>query len=362
MEFRQLGGSGLKVPALSLGTATFGGADDKFWSAWGRTDVAGARNLIAICLEGGMNLFDTANAYSGGKSEEVLGSAIAGIPREKLLISTKAASPTGTGPNDFGTSRHALIRECDKSLRRIKTDYVDVYYTHGFDATTSVEETLRALDDLVSSGKVRYIACSNFSAWHLMKSVGVSDRNSWSRYVAHQVHYCLDAREFEWELMPLALDQNVGTVVWSGLAGGALAGNIHRSRKTPVGTRMHRLAGDKPAVSAHLYDIVETLDRIATELEKTMAQVALNWLLQRPTVASVVIGASNENQLKQNLGAVGWKLTEAHVAMLDRISDMKPPYPYWTQRMFPAMEPPLVTLSEDWAERFPPPMFIGRTS
>ncbi|MGA8674510.1 MAG: aldo/keto reductase, partial [Candidatus Acidiferrales bacterium] len=224
MEFRTLGRSGLKVPVLSLGTGTFGGANE-FFRAWGNTGVEEATRLVDICLEAGLNMFDTADIYSDGESEKVLGAAIAGR-RDKVLISTKATFKTGSGPNEVGSSRYHLIQACEASLRRLKTDYIDLYQMHGFDALTPVEETLSALNDLVHSGKVRYIGCSNFSGWHLMKSLDVSERYGWARYVAHQAYYSLVGREYEWELMPLGLDQGVGCVVWSPLGWGRLTGKI----------------------------------------------------------------------------------------------------------------------------------------
>src|SRR6185295_460495 len=208
MEYRYLGASGLRVPVLSFGTATFGGGNE-FFKAWGSTDVAGAKRLIDLCLDAGVNFFDTANVYSQGRSEEILGAAIAGRKRDDLLIATKATFPMGEGPGEFGSSRRALLHECENSLRRLGTDHVDIYYMHGFDASTPVDETLAALDDLVRGGKIRYIGCSNFSGWHLMKSLSLSERHGWARYVAHQVYYSLAGRDYEWELMPLALDQNV---------------------------------------------------------------------------------------------------------------------------------------------------------
>lgn len=344
MEYRQLGGSGLKVPVLSFGTATFGGGGD-FFSAWGNSDVAEASRLIDICLEAGVNLFDTADVYSNGLSEEILGQALAGR-RDQVLLATKATFRMADGPNEVGSSRHHLLRGCEASLRRLKTDYLDLYTMHGFDAQTPVEETLRTLDDLVQSGKVRYIACSNFSGWHLMKSLAVSEKYGWARYVAHQAYYSLIGREYEWELMPLALDQKVGTIVWSPLAGGYLTGKVRRNQPPPTGTRQELLRGQEPPIVEEvLYNIVDALDEVADETGKTPAQIALNWLLQRPTVASLIIGARNEAQLRQNLGAFGWNLTPDQVARLDTASDMRPVYPYWHQRGFVERNPQPVTRS-----------------
>jgi aryl-alcohol dehydrogenase-like predicted oxidoreductase len=342
VEYRQFGGSGLKVPVLSFGTATFGGVGD-FFKAWGSTDVLEAKRLVDICLESGVNFFDTANVYSSGRSEEVLGGALAGR-RSEVLVSTKATFPMGSGPNDLGSSRYALVRACEASLRRLGTDYIDVYYMHGFDALTPVEETLSALDDLTRSGKIRYIGCSNFSGWHLMKSLSVSERYGWSRHVAHQVYYSLASREFEWELMPLALDQKVGTVVWSALAGGALSGKMRRGQPLPSGSRLAQADFLAGARSDKLYDTIDVLDEIAAESGKTVSQVALRWVLQRPSVVSIVVGARNEEQLKQNLGAVGWALDAGQMARLDAASEVRPIYPYWHQRNFAAINPPPVPL------------------
>ena len=336
MEYRQIGG--LKVSALSLGTATFGG-DGGFFSAWGNTDVAEASRLVDICLEAGVTLFDSADVYSGGKAEEVLGKAIAGR-RDQLLISTKAAFRMGDGPNEQGTSRYHLIRACEDSLRRLNTDYIDIYTMHGFDALTPVEETLRTLDTLVQSGKVRYIACSNFSGWHLMKSLATAQSYGWTRYVAHQAFYSLVGREYEWELMPLALDQKVSTIVWSPLASGVLSGKIRRNQPVPEGSRVQQIGSEGARIpDEKVYEIVDALDAIAQETGKSISQIALNWLLQRPTVASVIVGARNEEQLKSNLGAVGWNLTAEQVTRLDQASEMPRIYPYWHQRPFAERNP-----------------------
>jgi aryl-alcohol dehydrogenase-like predicted oxidoreductase len=339
MEQRQLGGCGLRVPVLGFGTATFGGVGEVF-KAWGGTEVEEARRLVDICLEAGVTFFDTANAYSRGRAEEVLGAALAGR-RSRVLLSTKANFPMGEGPNDSGSSRYSLLRACEDSLRRLGTDYIDIYYIHGFDATTPVEETLSTLDTLVRSGKVRYIGCSNFSGWHLMKSLSVSERYGWARYVTQQVYYSLVSRELEWELMPLALDQKVGTVVWSALAGGALSGKLRRGKALPEGSRLST-ADFPPVRSERLYDVIDVLEALSAETGKTMAQIALNWVLQRPTVTTVIIGARDEKQLRQNLGATGWALTAEQMARLDAASETQPIYPYWHQRGFPALNPPPV--------------------
>jgi len=330
MEFRQLGGSGLKVPALSFGTATFGGGNE-FFKEWGNTDVDGARHLIDVCLEAGVNLFDTADVYSDGLAEDILGQAIQG-KRDDLLIATKATFRTEAGPNGLGSSRHHLIRACEASLRRLRTDYIDLYQLHGFDAVTPIEETLRALEDLVRSGKVRYIGCSNFSGWHLMKSLSISERYGLPRHIAHQAYYSLIGRDYEWELMPLAVDQNVGTIIWSGLAGGKLTGKLRRGQPRPEVSRVNSTSFNLPAEEEYLYGVVDALDEVASETGKTLTQISLNWLLQRPTVASVIVGARNEEQLRQNLGAVGWSLTREQIAKLDQASQKPLPYPYWHQQ------------------------------
>jgi aryl-alcohol dehydrogenase-like predicted oxidoreductase len=338
MEFRQLGHSGLKVPVLSFGTGTFGGRGE-FFSAWGNSDVAEATRLVDICLQAGLNFFDTADVYSQGASEEILGKAIAGR-RSSVLISTKATFRMGEGPNDLGSSRHHLIQACEASLRRLQTDYIDVYHLHGFDQLTPVEETLKTLDTLVQSGKVRYIACSNFSGWHLMKSLAISQQYGWSRYVAHQAYYSLVGREYEWELMPLAVDQNIGTIVWSPLGWGRLTGKIGRNRPLPKVSRLHKTAEQGPPVAdEYLYQVVDALEEVARETGKTVPQVALNWLLQRPTVANIIIGARNEEQLRQNLGAVGWNLTATQMERLNRASAVAPTYPYWHQKQFAERNP-----------------------
>ena len=333
MEFRTLGRSGLKVPVLSFGTGTFGGGNE-FFRAWGATDVAEATRLVDICMEAGVNLFDTADIYSDGLSETVLGKAVAGR-RADVLISTKATFRMGPGPNDLGSSRHHLIRACEASLRRLGTDYIDIYHLHGFDALTPIEEVLSTLNNLVVSGKVRYIACSNFSGWHLMKSLDVADKYGWARYVGHQVYYSLIGREYEWELMPLAVDQGVGALVWSPLGWGRLTGKIRRGQPLPPGSRLHKTADMGPQVDdEYLFKVVDSLLEVAKETGKSVTQVALNWLVQRPSISTVIFGARNEEQLRQNLGAVGWNLSGEHIAKLDAASDVTPVYPYWHQRQF----------------------------
>jgi aryl-alcohol dehydrogenase-like predicted oxidoreductase len=343
MEYRQLGKSGLKVPVLSFGTGTFGGGTE-FFKAWGASDVAEATRLVDVCLEAGVNLFDTADIYSNGLSETILGKAVAGR-RDKVLISTKATFRMADGPNDLGSSRHHLITACEASLRRLGTDYIDIYHLHGFDALTPVEEVLSTLDNFVQSGKVRYIACSNFSGWHLMKSLDVSDRYGWARYCGHQVYYSLINREYEWELMPLGVDQGVGALVWSPLGWGRLTGKIRRGQPLPAGSRLHKTSEQGPPVEdEHLFNVVDALDAVAKETGKSVPQMALNWLVQRPTVSTIIIGARNEQQLRQNLDAVGWNLSAEQMAQLDAASVATPIYPYWHQRQFvernPAAAPP----------------------
>jgi aryl-alcohol dehydrogenase-like predicted oxidoreductase len=338
MEYRQLGRSGLKVPALSFGTGTFGGTNE-FFRRWGETDVKEASRLIDICMEAGVNFFDTADVYSQGASEEILGKALKG-KRDKALISTKATFAMGAGPNDQGSSRYHLVRACEASLKRLGTDYIDIYFMHGFDGITPVEETLGALHTLVESGKVRYIGCSNFSGWHAMKSLSVSERYGLSRYVAYQGYYSLIGRDYEWELMPLGLDQGLGLMVWSPLGWGRLTGKIKRGQPLPQGRIKSGGAEGGPSVDDdYLYTVVDALENVAGETGKTVSQVALNWLLQRPTVANLVVGARNEEQLKQNLGAVGWNLTGEQVAALDAASHRHPAYPYWHQMAFDSINP-----------------------
>ena len=339
MEYRLLGDSGFAVPALSFGAATFGTDNQSGLGLWGNADSAKARRLIDCCVDAGAILFDTADTYSWGRSEEVLGEALRGR-RGQVQIATKAHGRMSDEPNALGTSRYHLISACEASLRRLQTDYIDIYTLHGFDARTSIEETLRALETLVQSGKVRYIACSNFSGWHLMKSLAISAQRGWARYVAHQAYYSLLGREYEWELLPLAVDQRVSTIVWGPLAQGLLSGKYRRGQPPPTGTRVTLGASAIPAVDeSRLYRTVDALETISAETGKTVAQVALNWLLQRPTVASVIIGARDEAQLRENLGAVGWNLSAEHVARLDTASETRSIYPYWHQREYAERNP-----------------------
>ena len=338
MEQRQLGRSGFMVPVLSLGTGTFGGGNE-FFKAWGSTDVAEATRLVDICLDAGLNMFDTADVYSSGAAEQILGQAIKGR-RDKVIVSTKATFRFSAGANEVGSSRFHLTRAVEGSLKRLETDYIDIFQLHGFDATTPVEETLSTLDTLVRAGKIGYVGVSNFSGWHLMKSLAVAERYNLPRYVANQTYYSLVGRDYEWELMPLGLDQGIGAIVWSPLGWGRLTGKIRRDQPLPEGSRLHKTAESGPQVAEeYLYTVIDALDQMAQETGKTVPQVALNWLLQRPTVANVIVGARNEEQLRQNLGAVGWNLTTEQVARLDAASAVQKPYPYWHQMNFTERNP-----------------------
>ncbi len=335
MEYRLLGKSGLKVPVLSLGTATFGGKDT-FFNTFKATEVAAATRLVDICLDEGLTMFDSADTYCGGASEQILGQAIKGR-RDQVLISTKATFSNGPGPNDVGSSRFHLIRSVEESLRRLQTDYIDLFQLHGFDAQTPVEETIRALDDMVQAGKILYTGCSNFSGWQLMKSLAVSERYGWTRHVVHQAYYSLVGREYEWELMPLAVDQNVATMVWSPLGWGRLTGRIRRGQPLPEDSRLRsQRAFDKgPQVpEERLYRVVDALETVAQQTGKTIPQIALNWLLARPTVTSLIIGAHSEDQLRENIAATVWSLAPEHVALLDEASAQPKIYPYWHQSGF----------------------------
>lgn len=343
MEFRLLGGSGLKVPVLCFGTGTFGGTGE-FFKAWGSSGVSEAKRIVDVCLDAGLTMFDSADVYSAGLAEEILGKAIKGR-RDQVLISTKGTFRSGAGPNDVGSSRHHLTAAIEASLRRLGTDYIDLYQLHGFDAQTPVDEALATLDGFVKAGKIRYIGCSNFSGWHLMKSLAVSDRYGLTRYVAHQAYYSLIGRDYEWELMPLGLDQKVGAVVWSPLGWGRLTGKIRRGQPIPTDSRLQSkvvIDHGPPIDNEYLYNVVDALDLVAKQTGKTIPQVALNWLLQRPTVSTIIIGARNEEQLKQNLGATGWNLTREQVATLDAASSKAIAYPYWHQNGFPERNPPAV--------------------
>ncbi len=347
MEYRLLGNSGFKVPVLSFGTATFGGSNE-FFRGFGATDVAEASRLVDICLDAGVTMFDTADSYSLGMSEEILGKAIAGH-RHQVILSTKAFFPLGRGPNDIGNSRYHLLKACEASLKRLGTDYIDLYQLHSFDALCPLEETLTTLDELVRSGKVRYIGCSNFAGWQLMKALALSDRHGWVPFVAHQAYYSLLGRDYEWDLMPLALDQGVGTVVWSPLGWGRLTGKIRRKQPMPEVSRLRTAVTVEigPQVEdEHLFKVVDALEEVAQQTGKSVPQIAINWLLQRPTVASVIVGARTEQHLRDNLGAVGWDLAPEHIAKLSAASVRTAPYPYWHQWKSAGERNPRVTADE----------------
>ena len=328
MEHRQLGYSGLKIPVLSLGTGTFGGTSD-FFQRWGQTDVKEASRLVNICLEHGINFFDTANVYSLGVSEEILGMALQGR-RHEALISTKATFSMGDGPNEKGSSRFHLLRECDASLKRLKTDYIDIYFMHGFDERTPVEETLSTLDNLIKSGKVRYIGCSNFFAWQVMKSLSISEKNHWEKYVVYQGYYSLIGRDAEWELLPMLQNQGLGMMVWSPLGWGRLTGKIRPGQPLPEGRIKAGGAVRGPQVNdEHLFSVLKVLEEVAEETGRSVPQIAINWLLQRPGVSNVIIGARNETQLRENLGAIDWSLSEDQLSKLEEVSIQDPIYPVW---------------------------------
>jgi aryl-alcohol dehydrogenase-like predicted oxidoreductase len=343
MEYRFLGASGFKVPALGFGTGTFGGVGPLF-KAWGNTDVEQARRLIQLCLDAGVNFFDTADVYSNGASESILGAAIKG-KRDEVILSTKVSLRAGEDPNAVGASKHHLIRAIDRSLQRLGTDYIDLLQIHHFDSMTPVEAVMSTLDDLVRAGKVRFIGASNYSGWQLMKSQAAADRFGYARFVANQVYYSLIGRDYEWELMPLGLDQGIGAVVWSPLGWGRLTGRIRRGRPLPASSRLHEtMAFAPPVEEERLYRIIDALDEVAAETGKSIPQIAINWLLQRPTVSTVLIGARDEQQLKENLGAIGWQLGPEHMAKLDKASAITPPYPYYPY------------WNGQFAERTPPPV------
>ena len=331
MEYRQLGRSGLKVSTLTLGTMTFGGKGR--FSFVGNTDATGAKRMVDMALDAGVNLLDTSDIYSVGVSEEFVGQAIRG-KRDGLLLATKARFPMGPGPNDAGLSRHHLIRACEASLKRLGVDHVDLYQLHEWDGVTPVEETMAALESLVASGKVRYVGASNFSGWHLMKALAAADRAGSPRFVSQQIHYTLEAREAEYELIPISLDQGLGVLVWSPLAGGLLSGKYRRGQGQPEGGR-NFAAWKEPPIrdEARLYDIIDLLVQIGEEHSVSAAEVALAWLLRRPAVASVVIGATTEEQLSTNLKAVELHLTDADMERLNAASKLPLLYPYWHQAL-----------------------------
>jgi aryl-alcohol dehydrogenase-like predicted oxidoreductase len=344
MQYRQLGSSGLRVPALSFGTGTFGGTGPLF-GAWGRSDDKEARRLVDICLDAGVTLFDTADVYSNGSSEIVLGTAIKGR-RDEVLISTKTGLPMGDGPQDWGASRRRLIHAVEGSLKRLGCDYIDLLQLHAFDASTPTDELMGTLDMLITAGKVRYAGVSNYPGWQLMKAQALADRHGRPRLVAHQVYYSLVGRAYEADPMPLGADQGIGALVWSPLGWGRLTGKFGRDRPIPNESRLHDTERFAPPVETeHLYRVIDALEVVARDTGKTVPQVAINWLLGRPTVASVIVGARNETQLRDNLGAVGWTLSVDQVALLDAASAVLPPYPhtpYQQQEGFTRLSPPLV--------------------
>jgi aryl-alcohol dehydrogenase-like predicted oxidoreductase len=329
MEHRQLGRSGLRVSVLGLGTMGFGGGGN--FANVGEIGVEGATRQLDLCLDAGVTFVDTANVYSTGVSEEIVGKAI-GSRRDRIVLATKARFPLAEGPNDAGLSRRHLISECEASLRRLGTDHIDLFQVHEWDGVTPMEETLRALDDLVRSGKVRYVGCSNFSGWQMSKALGVSDRLGLERYVSQQVYYSLQSRDAEYEIVPACLDQGVGILVWSPLAGGLLSGKYRRGEQGPEGSRHLTDWGEPPVRNEdQVYDIVDALIEIAEEHGGSPAQVALAWTLGRPGVASVVIGARTDEQLADNLGAADLILGDDERSRLDELSAPPLLYPYWHQ-------------------------------
>lgn len=344
MDHRLLGRSGFRVPVLGFGAGTFGGHGPLF-SAWGRSGVDEARRLVDICLDAGVTLFDTADVYSDGESERVLGAALKGR-RHRALVSTKFGLRTGPGANDIGTSRERLLRAVDAALERLGTDHIDLLQLHAFDAATPVEVVARALDDLVRAGKVRHTGVSNFAGWQLMQSLTATDRLGLQRPIAQQAYYSLVGRDYEWELMPLGLDQGLGAIVWSPLGWGRLTGRLRRGRPLPPGSRLHQTAAFAPPVDdERLFRVIDAMDAVAEETGRTLPQIALNWLLQRPTVSCVLIGARDEAQLKANLGAIGWQLDAGQMQRLDAASAVMPPYPhypYWNGQ-FTELAPPAVS-------------------
>jgi aryl-alcohol dehydrogenase-like predicted oxidoreductase len=330
MEYRLLGRSGLKVSVLTLGTATFGGKGNA--AVIGHVDVPGARRMIDMCLDAGVNMIDTANIYSDGVAEEIAGEALQGGRRERILVATKVGQKVGNGPNDAGLSRPHIIAQCEASLRRLKTDHIDLYQMHVWDGQTPLEEVFATFDDLVRAGKVRYIGCSNFSGWHVMKAVVASDRDHRARLVSQQIHYTLEARQAEYELVPISVDQGLGILVWGPLAGGWLSGKYRSNKPMPSATR-HTQGWKEPPIynEERLYRIIEAIVAVAEVRKVSAAQVALAWLLGRTAVTSVIMGARTEGQLADNLGAASLKLTAQERTQLDKVSAPPLIYPYWHQ-------------------------------
>jgi len=331
MEYRPLGRSGLKVSALTFGTMTFGGSGR--FEVIGTTGADAARDQLDRALDAGVNVVDTADMYSDGASEEILGQAMEGR-RDRLVLATKARNPMGEGVNDAGLSRRHLIAACDASLRRLRTDWIDLYQLHGWDGQTPLEETLSALDDLVRAGKVRYVGCSNYSAWHLMKALGVSERHGLERFVSQQIHYSAIAREAEYELVPIALDQGVGIMVWSPLAGGFLSGKFSRDAPPASDTRRAGRGDPYPIDEEQGFAVLDVLREVAEAHDASVAQAALRWLLHQPGVSTVVVGARTDAQLADNLGAIDWEMTADELEGLEEVSAPPLIYPYWHQAQF----------------------------
>jgi aryl-alcohol dehydrogenase-like predicted oxidoreductase len=331
MEYRTLGRSGLKISALSMGTFSFGGEGD--FAMVAKQGVKDARRLVDACIDGGINVFDTSNMYSMGRSEEILGEVLEG-KRDEVLISSKARMRIGNGPNDEGVSRYHLIRECERSLKRLRTDHIDIYFMHEWDGLTPLEEMLSALDTLTQQGKIRYIGCSNYSGWHIMKALGVSDLKNYPRFVTQQIHYTLEAREAEYELLPISIDQGLGVMVWSPLAAGLLSGAFGRD-KAPASSRQAAGWSEPPIRDKErLWNIVDTLNEIAASRGISAAQVALAWTLTRPGVTSLVVGGLTEQHFKDNIAAVSLKLTGEELERLNQVSRLPYLYPYWHQHNF----------------------------
>ncbi len=330
MEQRLLGTSGLSVSVLSLGTMTIGGRDR--FGTMGNLGVADVSRMLDLCEQAGLTTIDTADMYSAGEAESILGEALAGR-RDRFVLSTKAFMRLGTGPHDVGLSRKHLIAACEASLRRLRTDYLDLYMGHQPDQFVPVDETMRAFDDLVTSGKVRYVGCSNHSAWHVMKALGVSAQHGFVRYVSQQVNYSLIARDVEHEIVPMGLDQSVGIMAWSPLQAGLLTGKFRRDARPDV-SRLNQIDAPGTIDYDRVYRIVDVLDAIAQARGVTASQVALNWVLQKPGVDTVIIGARHEAQLVDNLAAATWRLTVDEMERLDTVSALPEPYPTWHQHKF----------------------------
>ncbi len=332
MEYRTLGKTGLKVSALTMGTFTFGGEGP--FGMVGNHGVKEARRLVDLCIDNGVNLFDTANMYSTGRAEEILGEVLEGR-YDDILVTSKARMRIGDGPNDEGTSRWHLIRECERTLKKLRTDHIDIYYMHAWDGVTPVEETMAALDTLVQQGKVRYAGCSNYSSWHVMKSLAAADRRGGTRFATQQIHYTIEAREAEYELLPMSVDQGLGVLVWSPLAAGLLSGDHRRGQPAPEGSRQAVGWNEPPIRDAErLWDIVDCLVDIGKAHDVAAAQIALAWLLSRPAVSSLVVGGVNEDQFRDNFRAVDLKLTDDELQRLNDVSRLPLIYPYWHQHNF----------------------------